>query len=709
MDHRPTSASRSRSATWPAATSTSPTRCSCAAPPPRSVRGELRRRPRDPLPRARSPRRSPRSTTKPCGRGRPYKDWVERLSRHERARRGARARPAWPGAVEIFDTTLRDGAQFEGISLTVDDKLRIAEQLDHLGVHWIEGGYPQANPKDDEFFRRAATELELAPPTLVAFGSTRRPAGQGRRRPHPANLVESPAPRRSASSASRWDYHVTEALRTTLDEGVAMVADSVRSSRPRAAGLLRRRALLRRLQAQPRVRAAGARGRGHGRGRRLVLCDTNGGSLPHEVERITAEVVPLLDDVTVGIHTQNDTGCAVANAIAGVRRRRHPRAGHDQRLRRAHRQLRPHDRSSPTSAEDGHRHLPEGRIERLTSVSTTSPSWSTCRPTRRALRRLLGVRPQGRPAHSAPSPGAPTAYEHVDPAAVGNGTRLLVSDLGRAGPASIKAEELGIELDAPGPRRLVDELKRARARGYHFEAADASLELLMRRAAGWEQDFFGSSRSGSIVVPPVALPPLGEVAVDVDTEATVKLWVGDERIIAVGEGNGPVNALDAALRRRSTAATPAARPTSTSPTSRCGCSTPQGHRGGHPGAHRLDRRRPAPGPPSACRRTSSRRRGRRSSTTRSSTGPARGDLPARTRSAACPVAHLRAARGGPAARGGRRVAPSPGRRSAPRHRRGGRRCRRVGRQRRRRQRGAGGLSPTDATISAGGRGSVRAG
>src|SRR5215207_3551274 len=223
-----------------------------------------------------------------------------------------------PEAVEIYDTTLRDGSQLEGISLTVDDKLRIAEQLDWLGVHYIEGGWPGANPKDDEFFRRAADELDLRTSELVAFGSTRRVKGKVDSDETLANLLGA-GTGTVCIVGKCWDYHVTEALRTDLDEGVAMVKDSVEFLKAQG-----RRVFfdaehffdgyknspefsLRVLEA---AAIAGADC--------LVLCDTNGGTLPFEVEAIVSAVTSFVD-TPVGLHFHNDTGCGVANALAGVR------------------------------------------------------------------------------------------------------------------------------------------------------------------------------------------------------------------------------------------------------------------------------------------------------------------------------------------------------------------------------------------------------
>ena len=454
-----------------------------------------------------------------------------------------------PASIDIFDTTLRDGAQFEGISLSVEDKLRIAEQLDHLGVRWIEGGYPQANPKDAEFFARAPGELSLKTAELVAFGSTRKPAGRSDDDPTLRALIEAGTTTACIVGKS-WDFHVTEALGTTLDEGVAMVEDSVRFLRGAGLRVLfdaehcfdgykaNPEFVLRVLEA---AAMAGAE--------TLVLCDTNGGSLPHEVQRITAEVrAHFGDDVQIGIHTQNDTGCAVANSIAavlgGATHLQGTANGYGERTGNANLMT-----CIPNlELKMGIRCLPEGRIERLTTVS-------------RHIAELVNLPPHAADpyvgssafAHkgglhtSALNKVGSRSYEHVEPASVGNHTRVLVSDLGGRAGMQMKAEEFGLTLDAPASAALARTVNDLEARGYVFEAADASLELLMRRATGWSQDYFAveSYRVSSYHREGEVAPGAG---VELTNEATVKIWVGDERRIAVGEGNGPVNALDAALR-----------------------------------------------------------------------------------------------------------------------------------------------------------------
>ncbi|HVX17516.1 MAG TPA: citramalate synthase [Acidimicrobiales bacterium] len=462
-------------------------------------------------------------------------------------------RSSWPESIDIFDTTLRDGAQFEGISLTVEDKLRIAELLDQLGVAWIEGGYPQANPKDEEFFRRAPSELRLTTSQLVAFGSTRRPRGKVDEDLTLRALVEAGVGTACIVGKS-WDFHVTEALQTSLDEGVAMVADSVRFLA--GAGLRvffdaehffdgfkhGPEYALRVLEA---AAIAGASC--------VVLCDTNGGSLPHEVEQATTEVRRYLDGVQIGIHTQNDSGSAVANSIAAVRagatQVQGTANGYGERTGNANLMT-----VIPNlELKLGVRCLPEGRIARLTSVS-------------RHVAELVNLPPheadpyvgasafahKGGLHTSALGKVGGASYEHVDPTLVGNHTRVLVSDLGGRAGMSMKAAELGVELDGAAAGALSEELKRLEAEGYVFEAADASLELRMRAATGWHQDFF-RVEGWRVTTYHRTAGDVSDLAGDpidplVDTEATVKVWVGDERFIAVGEGNGPVNALDTALR-----------------------------------------------------------------------------------------------------------------------------------------------------------------
>jgi 2-isopropylmalate synthase len=457
--------------------------------------------------------------------------------------------PGLPSAVEVFDTTLRDGAQFEGISLTVEDKLAVARQLDWLGVDWIEGGYPQANPKDAEFFRRAAEgELELEHATLVAFGSTRRAAGRVDDDPTLAALVAAGTSTVCIVGKSS-EFHVVNALRTELDEGVAMVADSVRHLRAEGLRVLfdaehffdgykENPAFTLRVLEAAAMEGAEC----------LVLCDTNGGSLPHEVQRITGEVVSYFDGLRIGIHTQNDSGCAVANTVAAVV----GGASHVQGTVNGYGE-RTGNANLMTVIPDltlklGVATLPEGHMERLTAVSRHVAELVNLPP--HPADPFVGTSAfahKGGLHTSALARSGGASYEHIDPAVVGNHTRVLVSDLGGRAGMGMKAKEFGIDLDARAASQLSQRVAELEAEGYVFEAADASLELLMRRASGWDHDFFEveAYRVSSYHREGVAASTRG---VDVSTEATVKVWVDGERRAAVGEGNGPVNALDAALR-----------------------------------------------------------------------------------------------------------------------------------------------------------------
>jgi 2-isopropylmalate synthase len=447
----------------------------------------------------------------------------------------------WPPAVEIFDTTLRDGAQLEGISLTVDDKLRIAEQLDWLGVHFIEGGWPGANPKDDEFFRRAASELALSTSTLVAFGSTRRKAGKVDSDDGLRHLLQAGTDVVCIVGKS-WDLHVTETLEAPLDEGVAMVADSVALLRAEGRRVLfDAEHFFDGYKANPEfalrvLEAAAEQG-----AETLVLCDTNGGSLPHEVEAAVSQVVGHFgDDVRVGVHLHDDAGCGVANALAGVRAgARHVQGtinGYGERTGNCNLSTIIPNLSLKMGVET----IPADRLDRLTPVAHHVAELVNV--TLGAQQPYVGSSAFAHKAglHVSAISRRPDAYEHVAPERVGNGTRFVVSELAGRSTLQIKARELGLELDGPTVGGVVDTLKALEHEGYHFEAADGSLELLLRRATGWEPTYF-EVESYRVITDELS----GGRA---STEATVKVRVGGERRVATAEGNGPVNALDAALR-----------------------------------------------------------------------------------------------------------------------------------------------------------------
>jgi 2-isopropylmalate synthase len=445
--------------------------------------------------------------------------------------------PELPEAVDIFDTTLRDGSQQEGLSLTVDDKLRVAEQLDHLGVAFIEGGWPGANPKDAEFFARAPKELHLARSTLVAFGSTRRAGVKAEEDETLRQLVEAQTPAVCIVAKSS-EVHVVDALRTSLDEAVAMVADSVAFLRANDLRVFldaehffdgykaNAEFSLRILQA---AEEAGAE--------TLVLCDTNGGTLPFEVERIADDVLGRFE-TQLGVHFHNDGGCAVANSLAAVRvGATHVQGcvnGYGERAGNADLSATIPDLSLKLSVST----IPSERLELLTPVSHHIAELVNIAPDPQQPYVGASVFAHKAGLHTSAIARRADAYEHVRPEPVGNGTRFVVSEMAGRSTLAMKAAELGLDLDSAAMASVLESLKQLEYEGYHFEVADGSLELLLRAATGWRQPFFELE----------SYRVIADEGQELSTEATVKVRVGGRRVVATAEGNGPVNALDGAVR-----------------------------------------------------------------------------------------------------------------------------------------------------------------
>ena len=427
------------------------------------------------------------------------------------------------------------------------DKLRVAEQLDHLGVAFIEGGWPGANPKDIEFFARARHELKLSTATLVAFGSTRRAGVRPEDDAVLANLIDAGAPV-ACIVAKTWDRHVAEALRTSLDEAVAMVRDSVRflvahdlrvflDAEHFFDGYRRNPDFALRVLAAAEEAGAEA----------LVLCDTNGGSLPDDVGRAVA-AVRARTSAQLGIHCHNDAGCAVANSLAavqaGVTQVQGCINGYGERAGNT-------DLSAAIpnlSLKLNIRTIPAERLERLTPVSHHIAELVNVAPDPQQPYVGTSVFAHKAGLHASAIARRRDLYEHVPPDLVGNGARVVVSEMAGRSTLAMKADELGLELDGEVLGRVLDELKRLEHEGYHFEVADGSLELLLRRASGWAPDFFTVESFRVITDHGENAEGTTSAAFGVTTEATVKVHVGTERIVATAEGNGPVNALDGALR-----------------------------------------------------------------------------------------------------------------------------------------------------------------
>ena len=444
--------------------------------------------------------------------------------------------------VIIYDTTLRDGTQGEQVNFSAEEKLRIAHRLDDMGFHYIEGGWPGSNPKDVRFFEMAK-EQTFRHARLTAFGSTRKPGVRPENCRNLRALLRAGTPAVTIFGKS-WDLHVTEILGIPLEENLEMIRDSVAWLKSRGKEVIfdaehffdgyRRRPAY----ALSTLKAAFDAGAD-----RIVLCDTNGGAMPHDLSAAVRKAAAVIPAGQLGIHVHNDCGLAVANTIeavlAGVAMVQGTVNGYGERCGNA-------DLISVIGnlqIKMGRRCLPESSLQQLTNLSYYVGEVANVRP--------LPFRPfVGRSAfahkggvHVNAVAKNPQAYEHIRPEQVGNHQRVLVSELAGKSNIAFKAEELGIELrdhDAAS-RKIVSEIKRLENQGFQFDAAEGSLSLLMKKITGAFREPFtlqcfsvtnGKTRNN---------PSL--------CQATIKISVGDEEELTAAEGNGPVNALDNALRK----------------------------------------------------------------------------------------------------------------------------------------------------------------
>jgi 2-isopropylmalate synthase len=463
--------------------------------------------------------------------------------------------PIW-----IYDTTLRDGSQREGLSLSLEDKLRIAKELDQLGIPFIEGGWPGANPKDVQFFWQIKEE-PLTQAEVVAFCSTRRP-----------NIAAADDPMLQAILAAgtrwvtlfgkSWDLHVTEGLQTTLEENLAMIRDSIEYLRSQG-----RRVIYDAehwfdgykqnpdyaLQTLNAALKAGAEW--------LVLCDTNGGTLPHEIGQIVREVQEELkvgrlnvggSDLSsnlqplLGIHTHNDSDTAIANALAGVlegvRMVQGTINGYGERCGNANLcSLIPN-----LQLKLGYRCIQDEQLAKLTQTSRLISEVVNLAPDdhapfvgRSAFAHKGGI-------HVSAVERNPLTYEHIEPETIGNRRRIVISDQSGLSNVLAKARTFGHELNKQDPacRQILERLKGLESEGYQFEAAEASFDLLMREALGYRPQFF--ELKGFQVHCDMLQSISGDYS---NALATIKVAVNGKDILEAAEGNGPVSALDAALRK----------------------------------------------------------------------------------------------------------------------------------------------------------------
>jgi 2-isopropylmalate synthase len=448
----------------------------------------------------------------------------------------------------LFDTTLRDGAQTNGVDFTLADKLAIAAMLDELGVDYVEGGYPGANPTDTELF---GTKRKLST-TFTAFGMTRRPGRSASNDPGLAMLLDAKADA-ICFVAKSWDYHVKVALETTLEENIASIRDSVRAAKAKGREvLLDCEHFFDGYKANPDYALACAKAAYEEGARWVVLCDTNGGTLPHEVEEMVRAVVKAIPGDHVGIHAHNDTEQAVANSLAavraGARQIQGTLNGLGERCGNANLvSIIPTLKLKSDYAEKFDIGVTDTGLHKLAHISHALDERLNRAPNR--LAPYVGDSAFATKAgiHASAILKDPATYEHVTPEAVGNQRRLLVSD--QAGRSNVLAEldRIGLRVDKNDPRltRLLDEVKEREAVGYAYEAADASFELLARRMLGTVPKFFDVSYF-DVKVEQRSHNGHGH---EMLTTAVVKVKIGTEMLINAAEGNGPVNALDVALRK----------------------------------------------------------------------------------------------------------------------------------------------------------------
>ena len=448
----------------------------------------------------------------------------------------------------LFDTTLRDGAQTTGVDFSLEDKRKIARVLDDLGIDYVEGGYPGANPLDTEFFRKKPTSKAR----FAAFGMTKRAGRSAANDPGVAGLLDADADV-ITFVAKTWDYQVHVALGCTLDENLDGIADSIKLVRQHGReAILDCEHFFDGYKANPDYALQCAQTAHESGARWVVLCDTNGGTLPHEIERIVGEVAQHVPGSHLGIHAHNDTENAVANSLAAVRAgARHIQGtlnGLGERCGNANLiSLIPTLLLKSDYADHFEIGVSAEKLSVITKISHTLDELLNQAPDRHAP--YVGASAFATKAgiHASAVLKDPRTYEHVDPSLVGNVRKVLVSD--QAGKSNIlsELERIGVVVAKDDPRvlRLLDEVKEKEALGYAYEGADASFELLARRILGETPDYFQVERFRVNVER--RHNALGELTTV--SEAIVKVIVDGEEFISAAEGNGPVNALDLALRK----------------------------------------------------------------------------------------------------------------------------------------------------------------
>ncbi len=449
--------------------------------------------------------------------------------------------------IQLYDTTLRDGTQREGISLSLDDKLKIAARLDAFGMDYIEGGWPGSNPKDVEFFRRAPS-LGLSHARLAAFGSTRR---KNTRPADDANIdallsAETPVVTLVGKS---WELHVVDVLETTAAENLAMIEESIAYCKSQGKEVIYdAEHFFDGYRANPDYALATVEAAARGGADCVVLCDTNGGSLPWDVGEIVGRVAGRLGNTPLGIHTHDDGGCGVANSLAAVRagaiQVQGTVNGYGERVANANLSTIIPD----LQLKMGYDCVSPERLAGLTELSRYVAELANL--THDDHLPYVGASAFAHKGgiHVAAMLKHPDSYQHIDPAAVGNRQRSVVSELSGRGNLIDKIKQFDLNPESLDVPKVLDQIKQLEAQGFTFEGAEASVELMLRR-------------THPAYVPPFEMTDYwvmvqrrrGRGAI---VEATVKVRVGPKIMHTVAEGNGPVNALDAALRQALTGVFP---------------------------------------------------------------------------------------------------------------------------------------------------------
>jgi 2-isopropylmalate synthase len=447
--------------------------------------------------------------------------------------------------VYLFDSTLRDGAQTQGVDFNVLDKQAIAQALDKIGIDYVEGGWPGANPTDDAFF---AQPPGLKRARLVAFGMTRRPGRSAGNDPGLAALTGTKA-KAVCMVGKSWDFHVDVALGISRTENIDMIAESVTHAKTRVDEVMfDAEHFFDGYKANPTYALDCAKAAFEAGARWIVLCDTNGGTLPHEIERIMAEVAKTIPGTKLGIHCHNDTENAVANSLAavraGARQIQGTLNGLGERCGNANLVSLIPSLLLKTDFKIG---IDREALKGLTHVSRLLDERLNRAPSRNAAYVGESAFAHKGGLHVSAVEKDPRTYEHIEPSLVGNRRHIVVSD--QSGRANILARfrdiGLAIEADDPKVAALVELVKAREYDGYAYDGAEASFELLARRELGGIPEYFRVARFR--VMDDRRWNARGELVTE--SEATITLEVGEERLMTVATGNGPVNALDSALRK----------------------------------------------------------------------------------------------------------------------------------------------------------------